>query len=80
MKKPYVRIACAIYDNLELLAMRGTEQTILYNDESAVKETRSKIVDIFTKEKSEFLRLENDMVIRLDHLISVGDLKIEGTC
>jgi len=72
-KKPYHPIDCNFYDELTLLAVRKTNCEVNYVDESgSPQQIESVIADIFTKDKAEYLRLENgDLCLRLDQVSTI---------
>ena len=70
--KNYKPIDCNYYDELVLLAMRKKSVEIFYKDESNdTLRIVSIIKDITTKNKVEYIVLEDELQIRLDHLIKV---------
>jgi Rho-binding antiterminator len=70
----YIPIDCKYYDFLELTASRKTVCTIVYNEtENSVRTVESTIEDIFTKDKEEFIKLNDGTEIRLDKILSVND-------
>ena len=69
---PYQAVSCSFYDELEALATLHRLCTIRYRTEtSEVVGIESKIIDLYTANKSEFLKLQDGTEIRLDRLISV---------
>lgn len=77
----YTPIGCQYYDVLELNASRKTVCTIAYFEtESKVRVVESTIVDIYTKEKAEYLKLADGSAIRLDKILSVNDTQFYGHC
>ena len=69
---PYQGVSCSFYDELEALATLHRICTIRYRTETgAATSIESKIIDLYTANKSEFLKLQDETEIRLDHLISV---------
>lgn len=77
-KQEYVPISCSFYDELEAIATLRQEAVIKYSEEAGKTiEVRSKIKDLFTRAKAEYLLLDSGLEIRLDQLISVNG-KIMG--
>jgi len=75
----YQPISCNFYDELELLAIRKKECEIIYRDGTGTPQsTTTRIVDFKIEEKVEYMILENGAKIRLDYLISVDGIKLEG--
>lgn len=73
----YRPINCNYYDILEANAVRGNVCQIMYLDETGkVVQVQSKIINLYTKQKEEFMVMEHDLTIRLDQLISVDDQKV----
>ena len=81
LMEKYQPIACQFYDVLELLASRREQCTIAYfKDGKTVETVESRIKDIFTREKEEFLKLSDETEIRLDQIISVNNTQFYGSC
>lgn len=78
--KSYQPIACSIYDELELLAMRKKALTLTYTQEGKDINVKTVVIDLFTKEKEEFLVLENKQTIRLDHILLINSKPIAFKC
>lgn len=77
----YIPIACQFYDVLELKASRKEEVEIAFFETPAkVKTVKSVIKDLKTKDKMEYLILLDDTEVRLDQIISVGDVQFYGSC
>ena len=80
-KNEYHPIDCNYYDELVLLVMQKKICEIVYRNmnDKEVRETTT-IVDVFTKEKVEYLKLANDQLIRLDYLISADGKENKLSC
>lgn len=76
----YVPIACHFYDELEALAVKRIACKIVYLEEDKQKEIEGKIVDFITKNKEEFLVLDNGFKLRLDYLVEINGKKPPKTC
>lgn len=77
----YTPIDCNFYDILEANAVLKKVVTIEFMDDSNnVQTTKQRIVDLFIKNKIEFMRLENGLEIRLDYLKSVDGKVLSGFC
>ncbi|MEN0005948.1 MAG: hypothetical protein AAF798_17490 [Bacteroidota bacterium] len=77
----YQPISCNFYDELEALATLRQIATINYrlgNGQTATAE--GKIVNLYTKDKEEFLELDSGFTLRLDYLISVNGKVLAGYC
>ena len=72
-KTAYAPIDCNFYDELTLLAMRGSACEVVYRrpGEEPVRLVDS-VEDVFTKGPEEFIRLGGGEVVRLDHLVTVA--------
>lgn len=80
-KEKYKPIACQFYDVLEMHASRKEEIIIAYfESEQSVKTISTKIEDIKTRDKEEFLVLSDNSEIRLDQILSVNDSQFYGGC
>ena len=68
----YNAISCNFYDFLLAKATLKEEVQILYKDEHQKEiSIREMIVDVYTKEGVEYLKLKNEQIIRLDYLLAV---------
>lgn len=80
-EQKYQPISCDFYDELELLALRKTAAKIVIRTaENEIKEIESVIKTFYTKEKEEFMVLENGEEIRLDKLVSVNGIELKSYC
>ncbi len=67
----YIPINCSYYDELEAIATLRKVVTIHFRDQAGIdRQVNAKITNLFTKEKEEFMVLDNGLQIRLDQLIS----------
>ena len=78
--KPYQSLSCSLYDNLEAFATRKVLCEIVFRTEKEIQTSTSVITNIFSKSGAEFLQLENNIVIRLDNLITVNGIRMNGVC
>ena len=77
----YTPIACQFYDVLELNASRKEAVEItFFETPKQVKSVRSVIADLKTRDKKEFMILQDGTEVRLDQIISVGDVQFYGSC
>lgn len=68
----YRLIDCGFHDQLEALATLRQPCQITYRDAaSEIVEVRTQIVDVYTANKADYLRLKDGTEIRLDRLISI---------
>ncbi|MCP4442053.1 MAG: hypothetical protein GY810_24350 [Aureispira sp.] len=73
----YKSISCNFYDLILARATFKSLENITYLDPQNKQLTvESKIIDVFTKEKAEYLKLEQGTIIRLDKIISIGKDKL----
>ncbi|MEM6688001.1 MAG: hypothetical protein AAF664_01150 [Planctomycetota bacterium] len=81
MNKQYQPIACGLYDQFESLAVKREICKIeYYNAAGELQQVDSRFVDLYSKDKEEFAKLENDAVIRLDQITRVNGTEITGSC
>lgn len=81
MDKKYIPISCDFYDELELWALRKTNCKIVYLNDANERQTIEGVIEnLFTKEKIEFMLLENGFQLRLDRLVSVNDKPLPNAC
>ena len=81
MDEPYTPISCAFYDRLEILAMRKTPTTIRYrDDEDHEQQIAAVVVDVYSKHKQEWVKLDDGTTIRLDRLISADGHPLSDDC
>ncbi len=81
MENEYHPIDCNYYDELVLLAMRKQRCEVVYRDETGAQITEQAIIlDVFTKEKAEYIKLSNEKIIRLDNLIAADGKENKLSC
>ncbi len=72
MKKEYKRVACSFYDELEILAMRRENVEIFFTQENGEDHLiHTKISNLNTKNKEEFLLTDSGHIIRLDKIKTI---------
>lgn len=75
---PYQLIACSLHDELEALATLRQTCEIQYRQADGAGHTvTSKIVNVYSRNRADFIQLQDGTVIRADHLISVADKPIQ---
>jgi len=81
-KKKYQPINCSFHDILlEKATFRKKIILVYYEINGTKKEEHKTIKDVYTKNKEEFILLDDDKIIRLDHIVSVdGVLLPETSC
>lgn len=81
MNKDYKPIACGLYDELELRALRKSWISLVYNDKNnGLKTIECIIVDLFSKDEVEYLKTDMGIVIRLDDLVEVDNVIFNKIC
>ncbi|MDY0081644.1 MAG: hypothetical protein RBR74_00545 [Ignavibacteriaceae bacterium] len=81
MNKEYKPIACGLYDELELRALRKQKINILFsNDKNENESINCVITDLFSKDKTEYLKTDNDRIIRLDNIIEMDNIIFNKNC
>lgn len=74
----YIPISCHFYDRLEAWSTLKKKVEIKYvNSEGKVLTTTGHINDLRTRQKIEYLELENGLEIRLDQLIEVDGYELK---
>ena len=75
MSKEYKPIACGLYDELELRALRKQKVNLSIINEQNDNETISCIIaDLFSKDKTEYLKTLDGRIIRLDNIIEMDNI------
>jgi Rho-binding antiterminator len=83
MNDKYIAINCEFLDRLEAWCIKKTSCKIVYRQGNFPRnlEIEAHIIDIISKDKAEFLVLDNAEEIRLDRIISVNDYElIKNSC
>ncbi len=80
MTENYKPIACGTYDELESLAVQRTICQIQFQSEDSVESVQSRIVDIYSRNKEEFIKIEDGREIRLDRLHSLNGNSVGDSC
>lgn len=68
----YQPISCSLYNRIESLAIGKKNVEIIYSDDKENNTIFGKIENIFSKEKAEFLRI-NNIEIRLDQIKTISE-------
>jgi Rho-binding antiterminator len=78
--KKYEPINCSFHDILlENATFRKRILIVYYELDGAKKEGNNIIKDVYTKNKEEFMLLDDGKIIRLDHIVSVGGILLPET-
>ena len=83
MKSEYQPINCNYYDEIVLVIMRRKKCLIhFYNEEKIEEKLKALIIDVYARDKVEYMKLEDGKEIRLDQLIALDDKKrpLDDTC
>ena len=76
--KSYQPINCNFYDILEATAVKRKTVPIVIIEDKIQKKIESKIIDLYAKDSIEYMVMENDKTIRLDQIVSVDGVILEG--
>lgn len=72
MTTPYTPVTCDYHDVLEALATTRKVVSLIYRMEDGTERTsRSRIVDVYSRDGFDFLTLEDGEIVRLDRLVNV---------
>jgi len=72
MSAAYIPINCEFHDVLEATAVRRRPATFSLRDPEGQPATvHARIVDLYAHDGSEFMRLDDGRVVRLDHIVGV---------
>ncbi len=81
MEKEYKPIACGLYDELELRALRKkTIKLTFQNDKNENETIECVIADLFSKDKTEFLKTIDGNIIRLDDVLEIDGIIFNKSC
>lgn len=81
MEKEYTPIACGLYDELELRALRKKIIKLTFqNDKNDNEIIECIIADLFSKDKIEFLKTNDRRIIRLDDVLELDGIIFNKSC
>lgn len=81
MEKEYKPIACGLYDELELRALRKQNVKLIITNEKNDSELIDCVIsDLFSKDKVEYLKTNNGRIIRLDDILELDGIIFNKTC
>jgi len=81
MDKQYKPIACGLYDELELRALRKQKVNLVITNEQNENESLTCIItDLFSKDKTEYLKTGDGRIIRLDDIIEMDNIIFNKNC
>jgi Rho-binding antiterminator len=74
----YYLVDCDFHDQLEALATLRQMCQICYSTITGeIVEVQSQIIDVYSANKADFLKLKDGTEVRLDHLVSVNGQPIQ---
>jgi Rho-binding antiterminator len=72
----YKPVNCDFYDELEALATLKKESEIVFRADNEAKSIiRGRILDLYTRDRVEYMKLNNGLEIRLDRIIEINGKK-----
>ena len=72
----YKPVNCDFYDELEALATLKKESEIVFRADNEAKSViRGRILDLYTRDRVEYMKLNNGLEIRLDRIIEIDGKK-----
>ncbi|MCU0343134.1 MAG: hypothetical protein MUF28_04860 [Ignavibacterium sp.] len=81
MSKEYKPIACGLYDELELRALRKQKvNLVIINEQNENEALTCIIADLFSKDKAEYLKTLDGRIIRLDNIIEMDNIIFNKNC
>ncbi len=78
MENKYTPIDCNLYDVLEAMATQRKEISLHYTGDQGPLEIRTKISDLVTRNKEEYLITSQQEEIRLDRILAIDDIDFAG--
>ena len=70
----YTPIDCNYYDVLTVYILHKNEVIVHFKQDlnkNDIEKVQGRIVDVYTKEKAEYLKMDDDSIIRLDKLLRI---------
>ena len=81
MKEAYIPISCSFYDRLEAAATLKKPVALQFLDQADMVTTiTTRIRTILTRDKVEYLVLENDFLVRLDKIQALDGVQLKDHC
>ncbi|MBW4516105.1 MAG: hypothetical protein KME11_12900 [Timaviella obliquedivisa GSE-PSE-MK23-08B] len=75
----YTPVSCDFQDELEAIAtLRQTCRIVYHTEANTTSEVEGRIADIYAANHADYVKLEDDTVIRLDQIISVNDKRVSS--
>lgn len=70
MEQPYVPISCQVHDEMLALATRRQEcELTVESEDGSAEQVRGVIVDVYSRDGAEYLRLHDGRNYRLDRIL-----------
>lgn len=76
METPYKPVACILYDKFESFATRSETVELTVSQQNIT----DIIIDVFSKDQAEFVRLKSGKVIRLDLIEKINGEPVSLVC
>ncbi|MBE7172715.1 MAG: hypothetical protein INR73_19210 [Williamsia sp.] len=76
----YKPVPCDFYDQLEAFSTMGTACEIRFLLDEHPVEVKGRIVDLYTREKVEYLKMDSGLEMRLDKIIHVNGIEPTPFC
>lgn len=74
----YHSLSCSLYDQLEAFSVRRDRCTVRYRNEDEIHFVVGTLTDVFAKDGAEYLTIDNSTTVRLDRLIDVNGIPMNG--
>ncbi len=77
--KKYIPIDCSYHDMIIECIVFKKRLTLVYDNHGSPQTIKTTLLDVFTKNGEEFIKLDSGALIRLDYIISIdGNLRPEA--
>ena len=76
--KPYQPLDCNFYDVLDATSIKRKTVPIIIIEDNIQKTIETKIIDLYAKDSIEYMVMEDNKTIRLDQIVSVDGILLEG--
>ncbi len=77
----YKPIDCGLYDYIESAIIKKEKVDLEFYDEAGrALKSKDLLIDVFSKDKVEYLKTYSGLIIRLDNLIKIDDKDNLGSC
>ncbi len=73
MESTNFRLACGLYEQVELWSMRRTNIVVEYkNADKSIEKLKGIITDVYVKNKVEFVQVNKDIDIETSNIVSIN--------